>query len=73
MSKELKEVLIARTRKPKARQKDVVIGCLEERIVALEQNYASDGDAPVHVHVMRIRELMDELKRSVSNAKDAEE
>ena len=50
-------------RKPKARHKDVVIGCMEERLGMIFENQD---------HVARLRELLDELKRSLSKDKDDE-
>ena len=53
----------ARPRKPKARNYAIVFGAIEERLSVLMD---VDGYDAAHVHVSRIIELMDELKRSIS-------
>ena len=52
-----------KTRKPKARQRDVVIGCLEERSCMV-------GGPDNVAHRERLLELLDELKRSLNGKKD---
>ena len=48
-----------RTRRPAARQRDVVLGCIEERLLMIP---IADDLEP---HRTRLLELLDELKRSV--------
>ena len=57
MSMTEKEVA-RKTRKPKARHRDVIIGCLEERLLIMNSD-----DAP---HASRCIGLLDELKRSLA-------
>ena len=54
-----------RTRRPAARQRDVVLGCIEERLLMIPM---TDDLEP---HRTRLLELLDELKRSVG--KDGDE
>jgi hypothetical protein len=56
MSKEMK------TRRPRARHRDVVFGALDERIQILAD---SSTDTGTNATVSRIRELLDELRRSI--------
>lgn len=50
-----------RTRRPAARQRDVVLGCIEERISMV----AVQDDTDMAAHVTRLYELLDELRRSL--------
>lgn len=54
-----------RTRKPKARKSDVIIACIEERLLM------DFGEAGPHAN--RILELIDELKRSLNGKREEEE
>ena len=56
MSKEMK------TRRPRARHRDVVFGALDERIQILSD---SSTDVGISATISRIRELLDELRRSI--------
>jgi hypothetical protein len=58
MSKEMK------ARRPRARHRDVVLGALDERIQILADSL-SDRDPGTLGTVIRIRELLDELRRSI--------
>lgn len=69
-SSALKEAMVARTRKPKARPKDVVFGCIEERMLILRNT--ESGGVIASEHIVRLDELLDELKRATSNAKEEE-
>lgn len=52
-----------RKRKPPARRSDVVIALMDERLLIVE-SYAVTNDN-IQPHVVRLFELMDELKRSL--------
>jgi len=55
-------------RKPRARHRDVVLGCIDERLTMLAEQ-VNDND-----HVSRLFALMDELRRSLNGEpRDAEE
>ena len=56
MSKEIK------ARRPRARHRDVVFGALDERIQILSD---SSTDVGISATISRIRELLDELRRSI--------
>lgn len=51
-----------RTRRPAARQRDVVIAAAEERLLMLE---AASSLEYVTVHASRLRELFEELRRAI--------
>jgi hypothetical protein len=55
MSTEIKE----RKRRPAARQKDVVLGCIEERLSMIPMT------EDLEPHRARLEELLDELRRSL--------
>lgn len=59
-------------RRPKARPRDVIFGCIEERLSMvggiLER---ASGYDELQLHVSRLRELIDELRRA-TNGKEAE-
>ncbi len=57
-----------RERKPRARQREVIFGCIAERLDVMEQH---NTDAP-DLHIARLRELMDELRRA-TNGKESDE
>lgn len=58
MSTEVKE----RTRKPRARHRDVILAAFDERMLMLSRPNVPDF---VKEHIERLRELADELKRSL--------
>lgn len=58
-----------RQRRPRARHKDVIFGCLEERLEVINGAFASDGLGP---HIVRLFDLLDELKRSIGSSKENE-
>ena len=55
-----------RTRRPNARHQDVVFGAIEERLEMLDHA----ADESLSVHAVRLRELLDELKRSLGRTKE---
>lgn len=63
-----------KTRKPKARRTGEVLAAIEERLSALSstlEGVPSGESAADHPHILRLRELIDELKRSLGR-KDEE-
>lgn len=50
-------------RKPNARHRDIIIAAMEERMLI------ANSEDP---NILRIRELLDELKRSLNNNKETE-
>ncbi len=58
-----------RTRKPRARQTEIVFGCIAERLSILE----NVTDETLRPHVDRIGELLDELRRSLGSQKEEAE
>ena len=59
-----------RTRRPNARAKEIVFGAIDERLIMIDE--CRDLEI-VKVYVSRLRELIDELKRSVSKKTEGEE
>lgn len=58
-----------RKRKPAARRSEIVIAAMEERLTVLITHEEQESD----VHVTRLLELLDELKRSLNkNAPESE-
>lgn len=53
---------IERNRKPNARATEIVLGAIDERLSVLESVQAVES---VGIHSNRLRELMDELRRSL--------
>lgn len=67
MSTELeKKMSKERVRKPRARHRDIVLGCIEERLSMMK------GDAAVGEHVTRLFDLFDELRRALGGKKEEE-
>lgn len=60
--------IIERTRKPNARATEIVLGALAERLSVMESSPNADT-----IHMNRLRELLDELKRSIGKRQPAQE
>lgn len=56
------ETTATRIRKPRARQRDVVVGALNERLHIIDDCRNLDD---VKAHTARLRELFDELSRAM--------
>lgn len=59
-TQQLKE---ARVRRPRARPKDVIWGCLDERLAVMAESKSMEDCL---AHTSRLQELMDELRRATS-------
>ena len=67
-----------RERRKKARHRDVIFGALDERLAMLDaearrfltpsENLADPQNGMTGTHAVRIRELLDELRRSLGKA-----
>ena len=55
---------VEKTRKPKARQTDIVVGAISERVSMLRQ-ITVDSNGFLTIHCDRLDVLLDELKRSL--------
>jgi len=64
----MNEATEKRKRRPRPRSADVILGCLDERLLTLDELAIVKQDASIGIQVLRMRVLTDELRRSINGS-----